>query len=214
MASKIEWHRIPRQVYAAEALQWLAGVASLAIGWITLPMLYGLAGVEVLLVMLVSGFVYRQRSVGTIVLDCVKGLALWLFCGAFVIGAYTGAGGFEHGARVEPRGFALLAALVALRVATTWWRTRGDADPRLAWTREAAMRGAVLALSFFFAAFACFLPGMLLVKPLASVMPSVAADVALGACLLATQSLLALVTATMTPEELAAISRQPYNERG
>ncbi|HET7843943.1 MAG TPA: hypothetical protein VFL14_07320 [Xanthomonadales bacterium] len=213
MASKLAWKLIPRQVYVAEALQWLAGVATLALGWVTLPMLYGLAGVEVLLVMLVSGFVYRLRSVGTIVIDCLKGLVLWAFCALFVIGAYTGAGGFRHGARVEPRGFAILAGLVALRIATTWWRAHGERDPRLAWTREAAMRGAVLALSFFFAAFACFVPGMLLVKPLAHVLPDTAIDVALGACLLATQALLALVTATMTPQELAAIARQPYNER-
>lgn len=210
MTSKIAWHRIPRQTVVAEIVQWLVGVAFLALDWITLPLLYALAGIEVALVVGISGVVYRQRSAGTIVWDTVKSLALWLFCGAFIIGAYAGAGGFENGLRIEPRSFVVLAGIVALRLGFVALSARASADPRLQWTREAAMRGAVLALSSFFAAFACFIPGMLLVAPVALVLPAVAADVALGACLLAVQAFLALVVATMTPQELAEVSRQPY----
>jgi hypothetical protein len=212
MASKIEWHRIPRATVVAEAVQWLVGVACLALGWVTLPLLYALAGVEVVLVVVISGVVYRQRGAGTIVWDAVKSLALWGFCGAFIIGAYAGAGGFANGLRVAPQGFAVLAAIVALRLGFVALSARASTDPRLQWTREAAMRGAVLALSSFFGAFACFVPGMLLVAPVALVLPDVAADVALGACLLGVQAFLALVCATMTPQELAEISRQPYLE--
>lgn len=211
MTSKIEWHRIPRATIVAEVVQWLVGVAFLALGWITLPLLYALAGIEVALVVGISGVVYRQRSAGTIVWDTVKSLALWAFCGAFIIGAYAGAGGFENGLRVEPRSFVVLAAIVALRLGFVALSARTSPDPRLQWTREAAMRGAVLALASFFAAFACFIPGMLLVMPILLVAPGIpAVDVALGSCLLGVQAFLALVVATMTPQELAEIARQPY----
>jgi hypothetical protein len=211
MASKIDWHRIPRATIVAEIVQWLVGVAFLALGWVTLPLLYVLAGIEVTLVIAISGLVYRLKGVGTIVWDTVKSLALWLFCGAFILGAYAGAGGFENGLRVEPRSFAVLAAIVALRLGFVALSARASPDPRLQWTREAAMRGAVLALASFFAAFACFIPGMLLVTPILLVAPDVpAVDVALGSCLLGVQAFLALVIATMTPQELAEIARQPY----
>ena len=73
------------------------------------------------------------------------------------------------------------------------------------------MRGAVLALSMFFACFACFLPGVLIANGLRPFAPEVAADIGLGFSLLASQAFLALVVSTMTPEELAAVSRNPYN---
>ena len=211
VASKIDWHRIPRATVVAEVLQWLIGISVLALGWVTLPLLYALCGIEIVVVVALSGVIYRMKGVGVIVADTLKSLLLWLFCGAFVIGSYAGAGGFEQGIRLEPRGFAVLAAIVALRLGLVALAARASPDPRLHWTREAAMRGAVLALSGFFAAFACF-PAILLVAPIATIAPAVAPDVAIGAALLSVQAFLALVVATMTPQELAAISRKPYND--
>jgi len=72
-------------------------------------------------------------------------------------------------------------------------------------------RGAVLALSFFFGAFACFIPGLLIANGLVRFLPTTAVDLSLGFSLLAVQAFLSCVVATMSPEELAAMSRQPYN---
>lgn len=213
MATKIAWHLIPRSTIAAEAAQLVAALACLALGWITFPMLYALTGIEVVLVMAMSGPVYGQRRLARMALDVLKGIAMWGFCGVFVLGAYYAAHGFADGFRVEPRALGTLAGLAALRLGWAAIEAQSSGDPRLHWTREVAMRGAVLALSMFFAAFACFIPGVPLAAVLKPFAPAVAADVALGFALLAVQAFLACVVATMTPEELAAVSREPYGTR-
>lgn len=210
MASKIAWHLIPRSTIAAEAVQLVLALASLALGWITFPLLYALTGIEVLLVVAISGAIYREKPLGVMVLDAARSLGLWLFCGVFVLAAYFAAHGFADGLRIEPRAFAVLAGLAALRLGWAAVEARSGRDPRLQWTREVATRGAVLMLSMFFACFACFLPGVLIAKGLQPFWPEVAADVGVGFSLLACQAFLALVASTMTPEELAAISRNPY----
>lgn len=210
MASKIAWHLIPRKTIAAESVQLVVALACLGLGWITFPLLYALTGIEVLLVTVISGLVYRQKGIGEMAVDVVKMIAMWLFCGVFAFAAYYGANGFADGFRIEPRAFGVLAGLAALRLAMAALDAHSSRDPRLQWTREVAMRGAVLALSMFFAAFVCFIPGVPLAALLKSFAPAVATDVALGFCLLAVQGFLACVVATMTPEEIAQVSRQPY----
>ena len=210
MASKIAWHLIPRTTIAAEAVQLVVIVACLALGWVSFPLLWALTGVEVMLVVAISGLVYRQKGVGAMVVDVLKSLFMWVFCGVFVLGVYYGARGIADGFRFEPREFGVLAGIAALRLGWAAVDAHSSGDPRLRWTREVAMRGAVLALSMFFAAFACFIPGLPLAMLLRAVSPAVAADVALGFSLLGVQAFLACVVATMTPEELAEVSREPY----
>lgn len=211
MASKIEWQRISRTTVLAESVQFVLALVFLALGWVKFPLVYALAGIEVLLVVVMSGFLYRLRSVGTIIVDTLKSVVLWLFCGAFILGAYYSATGFRHGLGINARGFATLAALLGVRLGWHFFEAYASRDPRLYWTREVAVRGAVLALSFFFGAFACFIPGLLIANGLVQFLPTTAVDLSLGFSLLAVQALLSCVVATMSPEELAAISRQPYH---
>src|SRR5688572_6925802 len=154
MASKIAWHLIPRATIVAESVQLVAALACLALGWITFPMLYALTGVEVALVVAISGAIYREKPVGVMLLDAAKSIGLWLFCGVFVLGAYYAAHGFADGLRIEPRAFAVLAGLALLRLGWAAVEAHSTRDPRLQWTREVAMRGALLALSMLFACFA------------------------------------------------------------
>ena len=213
MASKIAWHLVPRATIAAEAVQLMVALACLALGWITFPLLYALTGIEVVLVVAISGAIYREKSVAVMAWDALKSFGLWVFCGVFVLGAYYAAHGFADGLRIEPRALGVLGALGLLRLGWAAVDAHSSRDPRLQWTREVAMRGAVLGLSMFFACFACFLPGVLIANGLKPFAPEVAADIGLGFSLLACQAFLALIVATMTPEELAAVSRNPYHAR-
>ncbi len=210
MPSKIAWHHLEAKTVLAEVVQALLALALLAAGWLTFPLLYALAGVEVTLVVLLSGIVYRQRSAWRIAVDTLKSLFVWAFCGVFVFAVYFGVGGFKDGIDLSPRAFALLAGLAAVRLGWAAIEAHTTADPRLQWTREVSMRGAVLALTMFFAAFACFIPGLPLAMLLAHVAPAVAPDLGLGLAFIGVQTVLAFVVATMTPAELAEISRQPY----
>lgn len=212
--SKFAWSQVPPTAILIELVQLAVGVACLWYGWLTLPMLYALIGIEVLLVTAISGVIYQQRRWLTMVWDAVKILVLWLFCAAFVVGSYVAAGGFAEGPRVEPRELGVIALLAGLRYGLVALAARASDDPRLAWTREAAMRGAVVALSMLCGAFVAILPGFFIARWLQPIAPEVAADIGIGACLLAAQAFLACVVATMTPQELAAISRQPYADRG
>ena len=213
MASKIAWSLIPRATIVAEAVQLAIALACLALGWITFPMLYALTGVELVLVVAISGAIYREKSLAVMAWDALKSLLLWGFCGLFVLGAYYAARGFADGLRIEPRALGVLGGIALIRLGWAALDANTSRDPRLQWTREVAMRGAVLGLSMFFACFACFLPGVLIANGLKPYAPAVAADVGLGFSLLACQAFLALIVATMTPEELAAVSRNPYNAR-
>ena len=72
------------------------------------------------------------------------------------------------------------------------------------------MRGGALMVGSVFAAFTCFLPGVLLAGLLTAVWPAHAADLVIAAIYLINIGVMACIISTMSEHELAEIAGQPY----
>jgi hypothetical protein len=100
--------------------------------------------------------------------------------------------------------------LVSLRGVLLLLDARAARDPRLHWGRTALMRGGALVVGSMFAAFTCFLPGVLLAGLAAPLWPEHAADLVLCAIYLINIGVMACILSTMSEHELAQIAGQPY----
>jgi hypothetical protein len=212
------WSKVPPTTIVLELVQLAAGIVCLWRGWVTLPLLYGLMGFEIVLVSSVSGVIYRRQrgttavweAVGESIPDTAKIFGLWLFCAFFIVGSYAAVGGFGDGLQIAPREFAVLVLLATLRYGWVALSALASTDPRLVWTREATLRGAALAVSALFGAFAA-VPGLMIANELQRDVPEVAADVGIGSCLLAMQAFLGCVVASMPPQKLVEITRRMHS---
>ena len=210
MATRFDWRRVKATTMVIETVQLGLAVVALGLAWLSFPMLVALLIVELLLITVLSSTFYRDRAAGKHLIDALKMLFACAFCSVFLLAAYAGAGGFVEGVRIAPYEFVVLALLIAARVAmvaVVAWRS---SNRRLTWTRESLQRGGVVFIAMFIAAFACFLPGIPLAAALTPFWPDVAADLAVGGMLLLVQAGLACVMSTMTDQELAEISNNPY----
>ena len=195
---------------AVEAALVALAVAVLALGWMRFPMLLLLLAVELVAAAGLSSLFFRERSgVGHFV-DTLKLLGLFAFCSIFLLASYMGSGGFARGSGFDPLGYAVLALIATLRlgwIAFSAWRSE---NRRLHWTREALRNAAALIIAMFLSCFACFIPGVFVAKFFVYLWPDVGADVALGSILLLIHAALVCLLSTMSDEELADISNQPY----
>ncbi len=210
MATRIDWRRIRVTTIVIESVQLALALIAFGFAWMSFPMFVALLIVELLLITVVSAVFYRDRGADKHLLDGLKMLAACAFCCVFLFAAYAGAGGFSKGFGIAPYEFAMLVVLVVVRVVMVAIVAYRSQNRRLTWTREYLQRGGVAFIAMFLGAFAGFLPGIPLAVALTPFCPDVAADLAVGGSLLLVQAGLACVMSTMTNEELAEISLNPY----
>jgi|GEM_PF-2792420 len=210
MATRIDWQRLKATTIVIETVQLGLALVALGLGWLSFPMLLALLIIELLAITVLSSQFYPDRRVKKQLIDALKILFACAFCSAFLLAAYTGAGGFVEGVRIAPYEFAVLALLIAARVAMIAFVAWRSSNRRLTWTRESLQRGGVVVIGMFIGAFACLLPGIPLAAALMPFWPDVAADFAVGGMLLLVQAGLACVVSTMSDRELAEISENPY----
>jgi hypothetical protein len=212
MAGKIDWARVQRSTVVTELVQLSLALVALAAGWLSFPLLMLTGMVELVLLAALSSLFFRERSALGHLADVIKMLALCGFCAVFLLAVYAGAGGFERGLIIDPRGVAVVVVLVIGRllvIAMMAWRST---DRRLYWTRGALLRGGTVLVAMLLSVFVCFIPGVPLAGLLRMAWPMVAADVAVGGCFLLVQVVIACIMSTMSDREVAEISQQPYVE--
>jgi hypothetical protein len=207
IASRIQWNQVKPSVVANEGLQVSLVLFSLAIGALKLPMLLLLWMLELVILTALSSSFYPERGRARALMDVVKIIFLCAFVSIFLILIYSASGG-----RVRLESWSVLsaAALLALRLAIAARSAKQSVDPKLAWTKAALVRGAVVVIGMFLGVFACFLVGLPLAGALQLLAPDVAPDVGLGVVLLATQIVLVAVLSTMSDAELREIAGNPY----
>lgn len=210
MAINVDWRRVRVTTIVIETVQLALALFALGFAWLSFPMLVALLIVELLLITVLIATFHRDRGVGKHLIDALKMLAAWAFCCVFLFASYAGAGGFSQGLVIAPYEFAVIAALVAVRLAMIAIVAYRSSNRRLTWTRESLQRGGAIFIAMFFAVFACALPGIPLAAALTRFWPDVAADLAVGGVLLLVLAGLACVMSTMTDQELAEISGNPY----
>ncbi len=210
MAINIDWRRVRVTTIVMETVQLALTLSALGFAWLSFPMLVVLLIVELLLITVFSATFHRDRGVGKHLIDGLKMLAAWAFCCVFLFASYAGAGGFSHGLVIASYELAVLAVLVAVRVAMIAIVAYRSGNRRLTWRRESLQHGGAIFVGMFFAAFACALPGIPLAAALTRFWPDAAADLALGGVLQLVLAGLACVMSTMTDQELAEITNNPY----
>lgn len=210
MASRIQWHLVKPDTVRNELFELVLAVILLGAGWLSLPTLLLAVMAELVAVVAMTRRFHSSRPWRRHAGDVVKMLGLCLFLSVFVLASYTGAGGFDDGFGLSPAEWLGIPLLVLLRLATIARAAQRSGDPRLHWGRSALMRGGVLVVGFFLAAFACFIPGIFLAHGLGLAWPGPAADVGIGATFMAVLALLACIMSTMTEKELAELSSDPY----
>jgi hypothetical protein len=207
MASRIQWNQVKPVVVVNEGIQASLVLFSLAIGALKLPMLLVLWMLELVILTALSSSFYPERGRARALMDIGKMVFLCAFVSVFLILIY-----FASKGRLQLEGWSVLsaAALLALRLAIAARNAKQSLDPKLAWTKAALFRGAVVVIGMFLGVFACFLIGLPLAGALRLVVPDVAADVGLGVVLLTIQILLVAVLSTMSDAELKEIAGNPY----
>ena len=210
MASRIEWHKVKPATVRDELIELVIALALIAVGWLSLPTLLLAVLAELLVTVALSWYFYPQRGLRRHLADIAKMFGLLCFLAIFILASYAGAGGFANGPWPDARSLLGVALLVAVRGVLLLREARASSDPRLYWARRALMRGGALIVGSFLAAFTCFLPGVLLAQALALVWPSRAADLAIASVYLITLGVLACIISTMSEQEIAGISGNPY----
>lgn len=210
MASRIEWHKVKPATVRDELIELAIALALIAVGWLSLPTLLLAVLAELLVTVALSWYFYPQRGLRRHLADIAKMFGLLCFLAIFILASYAGAGGFANGPWPDARSLLGVVLLVAVRGVLLLREARASSDPRLYWARRALMRGGALIVGSFLAAFTCFLPGVLLAQALALVWPSRAADLAIASVYLITLGVLACIISTMSEQEIAGISGNPY----
>ena len=207
MASRIDWKAVKPAVVLQEGMHVALTVFSLAIGALKLPVLLGLWMLELVIVSALSASFYPERGRRRALMDIVKIALSCVFLGIVLLIAFDAAGG-KFG--LESWTLLTAAALLALRLALNARSAKRAPDPKLAWATTALQRNGVVVLGLAFGMIACFMPGMYIAIALSSVVPDVAADLALGLVLLTIQLMLVAVMSTMTDAELRRMAGNPY----
>ncbi len=210
MASRIEWHKVKPATLRGELIELAIALALIAIDWLSLPTLLLAVLAELLVTVALSWYVYPQRGARRHLADVAKMFGLLCFLAIFILAAYAGAGGFANGLWPDAQSLLGVVLLVAVRGGLLLLEARAASDPRLHWARSALMRGGALIVGSFLAAFTCFLPGVLLAHALALIWPSRAADLAIASVYLITTGVLACIISTMSEQDIAEISGNPY----
>jgi hypothetical protein len=210
MASRIEWSRVKPATLRAELVELVAALALIAMGWLSLPTLLLAVMAELVATVALSRHFYPQRGLRRHLQDVAKMFGLVIFLGIFIIAAYAGAGGFARGVVPAPQQLLGVLVLVAIRSVLLLLAARAAPDPRRYWAASALMRGGALMVGSLFAAFTCFLPGVLLAGWLAAVWPEHAADLVIAAIYLINIGVMACILSTMSEQEFAEIAGNPY----
>lgn len=210
MASRIEWHKVKPATLRGELIELAIALALIAVGWLSLPTLLLAVLAELLVTVALSWYFYPQRGLRRHLADIAKMFGLLCFLAIFILAAYAGAGGFANGPWLDAQSLLGVVLLVAVRGGLLLLEARASPDPRLHWARSALMRGGALIVGSFLSVFTCFLLGVPLALALAFVWPSHAADLAIASVYLITLGVLACILSTMSEQEIAAISGNPY----
>ncbi len=210
MASHIEWHKVKPATLRGELIELIIALALIAVGWLSLPTLLLAVLAELLVTVALSWYFYPQRGLRRHLADIAKMFGLLCFLAIFILASYAGAGGFVNGPWPDAQSLLGVIVLVVVRGGLLLLEARASSDPRLHWARSALMRGGALIVGSFLAVFTCFLPGVLLAHALAAVWPSRAADLAIASVYLITIGVLACILSTMSEQEIAEISGNPY----
>jgi hypothetical protein len=210
MASRIEWHKVKPATLRGELIELAIALALIAVGWLSLPTLLLAVLAELLVTAALSWYFYPQRGLRRHLADIAKMSGLLCFLAIFILASYAGAGGFANGPWPDAQSLLGVILLVAVRGGLLLLEARASPDPRLHWARSALMRGGALIVGSFLAVFTCFLLGVPLALALALVWPSHAADLAIASVYLITLGVLACILSTMSEQEIAAISGNPY----
>ncbi len=210
MASRIEWHKVKPATLRGELIELAIALALIAVGWLSLPTLLLAVLAELLATVALSWYFYPQRGLRRHLADIAKMFGLLCFLAIFILASYAGAGGFANGPWPDAQSLLGVVLLVAVRGVLLLREARASSDPRMYWARSALMRGGALIVGSFLAVFTCFLPGVLLAQALAPIWPSRAADLAIASVYLITLGVLACIISTMSEQEIAEISGNPY----
>ena len=212
MASRIDWHKVKPATLRGELIELAIALALIAVGWLSLPTLLLAVLAELLVTVALSWYFYPQRGLRRHLADIAKMFGLLCFLAIFILAAYAGAGGFVNGPWPGAQSLLGVVLLVVVRGGLLLLEARASSDPRLHWARSALMRGGALIVGSFIAVFTCFLLGVPLAYALALVWPSHAADLAIASVYLITLGVLACILSTMSEQEIAEISGNPYIE--
>ena len=196
------------RVVLNEGIQAALAMFTLAMGFMKLPMLFGLWMLELVIVVALSSSFYPERGRRRAIMDVLKMTALCAFLSIFLLVIYFGAA--KASMKFEPSSIVSAVAMLVLRIAMIARNAKAATDPALAWSNAALTRGAVVVIGLFLGVFACVLPGMIIVGLLTYVVPDVAADIGLGLVMLLIQVGLVAVLSTMTDAELREIAGNPY----
>ena len=210
MASRIEWHKVKPATLRGELIELVIALALIAVGWLSLPTLLLAVLAELLVTVALSWYFYPQRGLRRHLADIAKMFGLLCFLAIFILAAYAGAGGFANGPWPGAQSLLGVVLLVVVRGGLLLLEARASSDPRLHWARSALMRGGALIVGSFIAVFTCFLLGVPLAHALALAWSSHAADLAIASVYLITLGVLACILSTMSEQEIAEISGNPY----
>ena len=206
----------------------IAGVAAahavLLVGavWGGLPyvLLQALLAAEIVLLNIASVPLYPERGWGKHVADVLKVSAGMLFVMFFLFVTYGVAAEGAEGYALEIawrdaqvfHGTAALWSIgyIVVHLAFALQQALGSADPRGSWTKNVLAEGGVTFVAMFLMVFVAIFVGAPLVKGLAMVGIGVDANLVLATLMVLLRFVLSLVGATISQQELAAISRNPY----
>lgn len=210
MASRIEWHKVKPVTLRGELVGLAVALALIAAGWLSIPTLLLAVLTELLVTVALNWHFHPQRGLRRHLADVAKMFGLVCFLAIFILAVYAGAGGFANDSWPHAQELLGVILMVTVRGGLLLLEARASSDPKLYWARSALMRGGALIVGNFLAVFTCFLPGILLAQALTAVWPLRGPDLAIASIYLITNGVLACILSTMSEQEIADISGNPY----
>lgn len=209
MANPVAWNRINPGVALNEGVQAALTLASLATIWMTIPVLVGLWGLEVVVATALCASFFPQRGLRRALLDTLKILAVCVVTGV-ILGLLAGA----WNAKFDPMSMLSASALLILRIVPLARSAMRSPEPKITWTNAAMKHAGSVYAGLLVGTFLCLIPGLFIFVALQGILPDAVAavpvDARIGLVLILVQVAFAIYLSMMTEAELRAAVANPY----
>lgn len=219
----LELRRLPPRTLLSVLASHLLLLAAILWGGMPYPVLQILLAVELVVINLASIALYRERGLRKHVTDMLKTIGGLVFILFFVIVTYGVAkveGGGVEGyalpvalevlAGVESEAIIWAVAYVVLHLSVSLWLALSSPDPRLAWAKSTLSEGGTTFVAMLLMIFVAIFIATPIGAGLGWIGLTVDIDVVLACLMVAVRSVLALVMASMSEQETAAMAANPY----
>lgn len=204
----------------ASHLMLLAGIL-----WGGMPylVLQGLLAVELFAINLATIPLYRERGMRKHVLDMLKtiaGLAILLFFVVVTYGVTQSEGGGSDGyalpvalatlKEVDTTALAWALGYVVVHLSIALWLALSSPNPRLAWMKSTVSEGATTLVAMLAMIFVSIFVATQMAAGLSRLGLAVDVEMLLACLMVALRAALALVMASMSERQMAAMAADPY----